>query len=148
MRIMQEWFVLSIVHSAVIFAVPTAIQYASGGVWGHPEGTADGLWYYGLQLYTCLIMAMHSMCSQLTCTWTAWSHFFFWGSWVFYAFFVVTYSSLEMSEYLWHVAAESFMSVTLYVALPLIVVVMLCLRVVTDGALALWARWRKPRVFP
>lgn len=67
---------------------------------------------------------------------------------MFYAFFVITYSSLEMSEYLWHVAAESFMSVTLYVALPLIVVVMLCLRVVTDGALTLLARWRKPRVFP
>ena len=148
MRIMQQWILVSVMHSAVVFGVPTAIQLSTGGVWGNPAGAGDGLWYYGLQVYTCLIIAMLWTSSYMTCTWTAWTHFFLWGSLALYGVFTTVYSSLEFSEFLWNVAVEAFASKALFLAFPLIVVTMACLRALTGGIQLAFAHLTQPRVWP
>ena len=102
-RTMVRWVFEAITHSAAVFIIPIAMQWGSGGCWG-ANGECAGLMYFGLVVYTSLIVAMHTTAARITKTWTGISHALLWASVIGYFAFVRVYSSLLLSQELFGVA--------------------------------------------
>ena len=124
-KTMARWVLEAIIHSAIVFIVPTAIQWASNGVWC-ANGEGDGLMYFGLVVYTSLIMAMHTTAGRITKTWTTISHVLIWGSVIGYFAFVWGYSSLSLSQEFFGVGSHVFSAVLTYVVVALVTSLVVC----------------------
>ena len=118
-RTMARWVFEAFIHSAAVFIIPTGMQWASGGCWG-ANGDCGGLMYFGLVVYTSLIMAMHATAARITKTWTAISHALLWASVAGFFTFVRVYSSLLFSQELFGVGAHVFGAILTYIVVALV----------------------------
>ena len=124
-KTMAWWVLEGVIHSVIIFSVPTAVHWATNGVWC-ANGEGDGLMYFGLVVYTSLIMAMHTTAARITKTDTTVSHALLWGSVIGYFAFVWGYSSLSLSQGFFSVGNHVFGAALTYVVVALVTSLVVC----------------------
>lgn len=80
----------AIVDSVLLFFLPYYCYRGSRDIWAG-EGYQEGMWAFGLTVYTIIVIAMMLRVMLISYSWTWVWHFFLWGSLALYVLFIFVY---------------------------------------------------------